>query len=195
MSISAENMWWCFVYVCAFSFHKSVLLCFLPLPSILYSYVCCCCSVTKMCPSPCNLMDCSLSGSSIDGISQARILEQVAISFSRGSSWTRNWTRVSCNGRRILYHWDTGEAHSKYSLVNCFWQLHNILSDDELFPATNNAAVDIFPHGASWAGVQISQTSSQETDCYIVGYAGFLIPLRTVRLLYKKTALVPTPTS
>ena len=108
-SISAENMWWCFVYVCAFSFHKSVLLCFLPFPSMLYSYVCCC-SVTKLCLTPCNPTDYSLAGSSIHGISQARILEQVAVSFSRRSSWTRNWTRVSCNGRWILYHWAAREA-------------------------------------------------------------------------------------
>ena len=44
----------------------------------------------------CNPMGCSLPGSSIHGILQARILEQVAISFSRGSSWPRNRTQVSC---------------------------------------------------------------------------------------------------
>ena len=50
--------------------------------SILY----CCCSVDESCPTLCNLMDCSLPGSSVQGISQARILEQGAISYSRGSS-------------------------------------------------------------------------------------------------------------
>ena len=40
-------------------------------------------------------MDCSPLGSSVHGISQARILEWVAISFSRGSSGPRDWTRVS----------------------------------------------------------------------------------------------------
>ena len=43
-------------------------------------------------------------------MSQARMLEWVAISFSRGSSWLRNWTHVSCIGRRILHHWATREA-------------------------------------------------------------------------------------
>ena len=38
------------------------------------------------------------------GISQARILEEVAISFSKGSSWPRDWTHESCIGRQILYH-------------------------------------------------------------------------------------------
>ena len=55
-------------------------------------------------------LDYSLSGSSVHGISQARILEWVAISFSRGSSWTRNWICISWIGRQILYHWATKEA-------------------------------------------------------------------------------------
>ena len=46
----------------------------------------CCCLVTKSCLTLCNLMDCSLPGSFVHGISQARILEWVAIPFSRGSS-------------------------------------------------------------------------------------------------------------
>ena len=45
-----------------------------------------CCSVAKLCPTLCDPMDCSLPGSSVHGISQARILEWVALSFSRGSS-------------------------------------------------------------------------------------------------------------
>ena len=55
-------------------------------------------------------MDCSLPGSSVHGILQAKILEWVAISFSRGSSWPRDQTRVSCIGRRILYHWVIWES-------------------------------------------------------------------------------------
>ena len=54
----------------------------------------------------CDPMDCGPPGSSVHGILQARILEWVAISFSRGSSQPRDQTRVSCIsciGRRILY--------------------------------------------------------------------------------------------
>ena len=36
---------------------------------------------------------------------KVRILEWVVISFSKGSSWPRVWTHVSCTGRQILYHW------------------------------------------------------------------------------------------
>ena len=39
-----------------------------------------------------------------------RGLEWVAISFSRGSSWPRGWTHVSCIGRQILSHWATWES-------------------------------------------------------------------------------------
>ena len=50
----------------------------------------------------CDPMDCSLPGSSLHGILQARVLEWVAISFSRGSSRPRDQTRVSCiPGRRF----------------------------------------------------------------------------------------------
>ena len=50
-----------------------------------------------------NPMDCSPPGSSVLRICQTRILESVAISFSRGSSWLRDQTWVSCTGRQILY--------------------------------------------------------------------------------------------
>ena len=52
-------------------------------------------------------MDCGLQGASVHGISQARILEWIAISFSKGSSWPRNQTRlscISCIGRQIIYY-------------------------------------------------------------------------------------------
>ena len=49
----------------------------------------------QSCPTLCNPMDCSTPGSSVHGISQARILEQVAISSTKGSSQPRNLTLVS----------------------------------------------------------------------------------------------------
>ena len=52
--------------------------------------------VAKSCPTLSNPMDCSLRGSSVHGILQARIMKWVAVSFSRGSSRLRDRTRVSC---------------------------------------------------------------------------------------------------
>ena len=55
-----------------------------------------CCSVAKSCPALCNPTDCSPPGFSVHEILQARILEWIAISFSRRSSWLMDWTRISC---------------------------------------------------------------------------------------------------
>ena len=55
-------------------------------------------------------LDCSLPNSFVHGISQARILEWVAISFFRGSFWLRNWTWVASTGRQILHGWATRAA-------------------------------------------------------------------------------------
>ena len=70
-----------------------------------------CCLVTKSCLTLCDRMDCSPPGSSVHGISKARILEWVAISFSRGCSQPMEWACISHIGRQVLYHWDTREAH------------------------------------------------------------------------------------
>ena len=49
------------------------------------------------------------------GFSQARILEKVTISFSRGSSWPREWMRICCNSRWILSHWTISETHRHFA--------------------------------------------------------------------------------
>ena len=61
--------------------------------------------VSQLCPTLCDPVDCSPSGFSTHGILQARILEWVAISFSRGSSRPRDRTQVSCNAGRHLTLW------------------------------------------------------------------------------------------
>ena len=75
------------------------------------------CVLSQSYPTVCDPMDWSPSGSSVHGISQARIPEWVAISSPRGSSWLRDQTCVSCiccTGMRILYHWATRET-----LIQC----------------------------------------------------------------------------
>ena len=61
-------------------------------PSIsILTYICSCCLVTKSCPALCDHMDCCcLPGSPVHRIFQPRVLEWVAISFSRGSSQPRS---------------------------------------------------------------------------------------------------------
>ena len=71
------------------------------------------------CLTLCDPMDCSLPGSSVQGIFQARTTEWVAISFSRGSSWPRDWTSLPS-----LLHWqdDSLRMHSLGSYKKCVYQ-------------------------------------------------------------------------
>ena len=57
-----------------------------------------------LCPTLSDHVDCSLPGSPVHGILQATTLEWTAISFSRGSSQSRDWTHISCICRQILFH-------------------------------------------------------------------------------------------
>ena len=69
-----------------------------------------CMLVTLSCPTLCDPLDCSLPGSFVHGIFQARILKWVAISSHSGSSLPRDWTHVSCIASRFFTHWAIGEA-------------------------------------------------------------------------------------
>ena len=66
--------------------------------------------VAQSCPILCDPMDCNLTGSSIHGIFLARILEWVAMPFSRGSSRPRGRTHIPCIGKWFLNHWTTREV-------------------------------------------------------------------------------------
>ena len=93
----------------------------LQIPSLLESES----EVTQSYLTLCSPMDCSLPGSSIHGIFQARILEWVAISFSRGSSPLRDWTCLL-----QLLHWQADSlplSHLGDPLICCWWnaELYN----------------------------------------------------------------------
>ena len=90
-------------------------------------------SVTQWCPTLGNPLDCSLPGSSVRGLFQARILEWVAISYSRGSSPPRDQSCVSCVScidRWLLYLCATWEAlfDNSYSKTGVRWYLMVVLS-------------------------------------------------------------------
>ena len=88
--------------------------------SLVSTFVCLCvvCLVTQSCLTLDDSMDCSLPGSSVHGILQARILEWVAIPFSRGSSWSRDWTGVSCIAGKFSTVWAIREP--QYFCVNFY---------------------------------------------------------------------------
>ena len=77
--------------------------------------------VAQSCLTLCDPVDCNLLGFSVHGILQARILEWIAISFSRGSSWPKDQTPVSRIGGRCFNLWATREG---FLISPCYsWEL------------------------------------------------------------------------
>ena len=74
------------------------------------------CMSAESCPTLLSPPDYSAQGSSVHRILQARIVESVAISYSRGSSPPRDQTRVSCTGRWLLIAAPPG----KWCSIQCF---------------------------------------------------------------------------
>ena len=74
--------------------------------------------VAQSCPTLCDPMTCSLPASSVHGILQVRILEWVAVPFSRGSSQLRDRTHIT-QGRRLLHHLSRQGSPSKLEWVAC----------------------------------------------------------------------------
>ena len=108
-------------------------------------------------------MGCSPPGSSVGGISQIRILEWVATSFSRGFSWPRDQTHVS---------------YVAGSLLLCWWILNRLSHQGNL---TLCDPVDCSPSGSSvlgisqtgkleWVAISSSGGSSQPRDRTPVSY-------------------------
>ena len=87
--------------------------------------------VAQWCPTCCDPMNCSPQGSPVLGTFQARILEWVAIPFSRVSSRTRDQTQVSCIVGRFFTIWATREAPKWWwkllNNVQLFSSVHGIL--------------------------------------------------------------------
>ena len=92
-----------------------------------------CICVAQLCLTLCNPMDCRPPGCSIHGILQTRILEWVAILFSREFSWPRDWTWVSCIAGRFFTVWATwshlpGFKSQIFHLSSCLLSIHVSLS-------------------------------------------------------------------
>ena len=103
----------------------------------------CCAKLLQLCLTLFNSVDCSLPGSSVHGTFQARILEWVAISFSRGSSRSRNQTRISyiaCIGRQVLYHECHLGSPDICSVLYSWFPLKVTLSERSLLTTSSNRA-------------------------------------------------------
>ena len=86
--------------------------------------MCVCTLATQLCPTLCNPMDCSLPGTSVSGIFQARILEWIAIPFSRGSFQSRDQTQVSYIAGRFFTFWATWETLKYLNITK--WAMNGI---------------------------------------------------------------------
>ena len=76
--------------------------------------------VAQSCPTLCDPMDCRPPGCSVHGILQAGMLEWVFIPFSRGSSLSRYWTRVSHIAGRFFTIWATRDELTAYNIHALF---------------------------------------------------------------------------
>ena len=89
-----------------------------------------CVLLAQSCPTLCDPTDCSPPGFSVHGILQARILEWIAIPFSRGTSQPRNRTLVSCVAGRFFTVWATGTPFRymicKYFFPFCRLTFHSV---------------------------------------------------------------------
>ena len=82
-----------------------------------------CARLLQLCPPLFDPIDCSLPGSSVHGILQARILEQTVMPFSRGSSRPRDWTQVFHIAGRFFTMWARREALSLGIFPSCWKNL------------------------------------------------------------------------
>ena len=117
--------------------------------------------VAQSCLTLCDSMDYSLLGSSIHGIFQARILEWVAISFSRRSSWPRDWTLVCCVSCIVGRHftiWATREVLTNTE-QNKTWNLWPS-TDHTLSPQYCRASLE-------WQEVRWWPSSARDRKCHL----------------------------
>ena len=110
---------------CSFYWHWSNWSHEIFVPWYLFSWVCVyvCVWVAQLCQTICHPMDYSLPGFSVHGILQARILEWIAIPFSRGTSHLRDWTLVSCITGWFFTIWATGKSYCMVGIeqLKDFW--------------------------------------------------------------------------
>ena len=98
-------------------------------------------------------MDCSILRFSIHEIFQARVLERVAISFSRGSSWFRDWTQVSHTVGRCYTIWATREVHLQNKRKTKRMKINNCLPGENLlqFSSVAQSYLTVWPHESQHA--------------------------------------------
>ena len=116
--------------------------------------------VAQSCQTLCDPMDYSLRGSSIHGIFQARVLDWVTISFSRGSSWPRDQTQVSRIVGKMLYYLRK-PGQPKVEVLSCSVILTNSLRPHRLLPPGFSVRGILQARILEWLAIPFSRGSSQ----------------------------------
>ena len=100
--------------------------------------------VTQLCPTLWDPIDCSLPASSVLRILQARIQEWIVIPFSKGSSWPRNWTQISCTEGRFFTIWAASKAHTERPAGRTpLWCLGKHLQIIKAYPSSCQQLFDV----------------------------------------------------
>ena len=163
-----------------------------------------CVLVTQRCLTVCNPKDYSPSGSSVHGILQARVLEEVAFVFSRSSSWPRDGTQVSCIADELITVWATREIQKSYhpwagSATNegrcpsfypseqqfwgtTYWVGQKIHSDSSVrcYGKTWVTSLANSIHSSARAWTPVVGNSKQLSDAVSLGFPPSLLPFPTL---------------
>ena len=124
--------------------------------------LCVCTKSLQSCLTLCDAMDCSPPGSSVHGILQAWILKWVAMPSSRGSSWLRDQTCISCIAGQFFTQWATGETLSSFvCMLNCSVMSNSLWSHGLPGSSVN----EIFQERIlEWVVISCSRESFQPRD-------------------------------
>ena len=142
-----------------------------------------CTKSLQSCLTLCNPMDCSLPGSSVLVLLQTRILDWVALAFSRGSSWPRGW---ACISKSVA-------LTSGFFTTSVIWEAQMVA---QLCPTLCNSA-DCSPPGSSVYAISFSRGYFQPRDRTRVYIAGRFFAIWATRVTARKEGcqrrLVPNP--
>ena len=103
--------------------------------------------IAQLCLTLCDPTDCSLPGSSVHAILQARILEWVAIPFSRGSSQPGDWTWISCIAGSFFTVWAIRETKYKCFIQLQYWVITIHLLQQLAFPYGSDSKASAYSLG------------------------------------------------
>ena len=125
--------------------------------------------VAQSWPTFSNPMDCSLPGSSVHRILEARILDWIAISFSKESSQSRDWTWITCIASRLFTVWATREVLRYQHFTS---RVKVIMFIEELWLQRNGEMIhNAWRLSEFWVKMKSLGCFSDQGDCVVTSVA------------------------